>query len=190
MYYKKINFNVNNIKKIKEIILSNHLNNTKITRSNNYINIIQNLNIETEIKNQLGINHLLVREIVLVTIPSNTESLIHNDGNLRKLSLIIPITNCSEIYFNWWKPINKSNIVYYDFPCKYSQSERIEILNKSDAELIENTLITGSTIVNIQNFHSIKNNSLENNLEILLSIRLILFNEETFENFEKTINNI
>lgn len=185
-YYKKINCIVNNKEILKNLLLSNEIINSKVTNSNNYIKVIKDINLEKKILKLLRFEDLPIREIVLVSIPKNSSSLIHTDGTLRKLSLLIPITNCKKILFNWWKPIDNEKIKIVNFPCKHNQIEPISIVDKKSSHLLDYTYIDQPTIINIKNFHNIENTSADDSLEILLSIRII--NED--ESFENIINSV
>lgn len=188
--YKKINCTVNNKEIIRDLIISTNLVNSKETSSNNYIKVIKDLDLEKKILKILSFEYLPVREIVLVTIPKNSSSLIHTDGNFRKLALLLPITNCEGIIFNWWKELDDKKINSFNFPYKNSQVEPIKILYNENAKLVDHTYIKEPTLVNIKNFHNVENTSTSDNLEILLSIRLIFNEEESFEKFENLLNNI
>lgn len=166
MYYKQVKFNkILNYIYIKNLIESS--NDQSFKFSNNYVNVIKNEKIENQLKNELNIINLKLKEIVSVWLPPNSKCKIHTDEN-RTFALIIPISNCDNFYFNWWTTKNFCSFDYIKMPTK-DGNEIIKILDDENAILIDRLNLTLPSIVNVGIFHNVINES--DNTLFALSLR-------------------
>lgn len=158
--YNSLDINIINKDKIKDIILNNYS-----IKDNSQVLIVKK-NIQKEIQKLLNFD-INFREFVVALLNVNTQSLVHTDGE-RNFGLIFPITECTDVYFNWWKPLPsyKESVKTVNF-----DNNIIDIVDRNYSKLTDSIKIVKPTIVSVNEFHSVQNKS-DKFHEILLSIRL------------------
>lgn len=108
-------------------------------------------------------------------LPPLSELYIHSDKNeYSKIKIlyavILPITECKFLKLNYFNPLDNSKIVFFEGP--EGPTTSVPMLAKEHAILKETFNIDNNMIINIEEFHSVKNIS-STYTEEFLSLRFL-----------------
>lgn len=144
------------------------------------------------ITDTIGINYNNIREILVIKMPPNYSNTIHSDGAERFCGTLIPLTECKQVYMQWWKPIDKA--IEKDVPNfpLFDKNVVFKTMLPEDAVIKDRTTVENFIIANVNDYHNVKNEGPTE--EWFLSIRFRLPSNfipgqlewpESFERIEK-----
>jgi hypothetical protein len=129
-------------------------------------------------------------------MPPQYSNTIHSDGDERFLGTLIPLTQCNDVYMQWWDPIETSMIKEMpDFPL-FAKDVVYKMLRPEQAVIKDRIKVDQMLIADVNKYHNVKNEGTIE--EWFLSIRFKLCKDyvqgisnipETFERVENFLFN-